>query len=760
MSSVFEWYARQLLARPKAFLALAFFLTLLFAWFGKDVRLNNHFAVLFAIDNEANAYRNFYREAFGADDAVLVAAIRLQQAPDQALFDRIDSVTRELESNPHFIRVYSPANTAVVWSEGDEVYIDPLFGDYDDGSLTLQRKLELLRESPVTAGRLVSTVADTVAIMAQMPDNYDRYNRIREPAEQFRQLIDQRFADQPAEIHYAGIAFTRIGILTLMMQDLLMLVPLTGIAIAIFSLWLFRRWLVVWATLLTTLFGLACTIGVMGLNDDDINQLTLTFPVLLMVIIVANSIHFFHRYFREIGNGQSVATAVRVTAVQVGQSAFLSCFTTMIGFYALMTADMAILRSFGFYLGSGVLMSYIGMLLVIPACLLLAAPAPVPQRHDDNDWLQHMVGFCITPRGRRQVTLAGVVVLLAGSWLASHADYDYFLSDMLDDDHPQVLAGTVLDTELAGALPVEISLLGEAGDFRTAQGLFILHQLGEWLQREAGSNSVLSLASVIGSLNQAMGSDKALPDDANAIAQLLLLAEGSSDGIVQQLVSEDFSHARIKSNLPDLGAERIMQLQTRLHDYAAELTKDSNIRVRMTGEIPVAYEGMNKLTHELIKSVLTAMVFVVLTIFVVFRDIRLALGSIFPNLLPIVFGLGIYALSGQALNPLPGIAFCIAIGIAVDDTVHLFARFNEELAKGSERNQAILDAVREVKGALISSSVMLTAGFAVFLLSAFTWNRELGMLGVVLILSALAADLVFTPAILSFQRATPAVDKP
>ena len=59
-------------------------------------------------------------------------------------------------------------------------------------------------------------------------------------------------------------------------------------------------------------------------------------------------------------------------------------------------------------------------------------------------------------------------------------------------------------------------------------------------------------------------------------------------------------------------------------------------------------------------------------------------------------------------------------------------------------------AVEEVKGALITSSVILMAGFAMFLFSGFTWNRDLGWLGAFLILVALLADLIFTPAILSY----------
>lgn len=750
MLPLFERYARWVQAWPKTCLFLAFLLCLLFAFLGRDVRLNNHFAVLFSIDNDANQYRHFYRQQFGADDAVLVALLQPQQA-DAAFFQAVQSINDSLESHPHFVRVYTPVNTSVIWSDEDTIYVDPLFGGEDE--LPLAEKLALMRQSPATAGRLIAGQSDTFTVMAQMPVNHDRYQRIREPAEDFRQIVDAALAGQSVSVHYAGIAFTRIAILKLMLQDLVMLVPLTSLVVMLFSLYLFRRWLTVWLSVLTSLFGVATTIGVMGLNHDDINQLTLTFPILLMVIIVANNVHFYHRFFRERQQGNSVVDAVRITTVRIGMATLLSCFTTMIGFYALMTADMMILRSFGFYLGTGVLMSFIGMMLIIPPCLLLFPPQPpAPVQRPGQDWLDNMVAWVISDRWRLPVCSLGLLLLLAASWAASQAKYDYFLSDMLTPDHPQTLAGKLMDAELSGSLPLEISLLGQPGDFKQAEHLQQMQQLSEWLQQQTGIENWLSLAAVIRSLNKAIDGGDMIPAQPGAVEQLMLLAEGSSDGILQQLVNDDYSHARIKSHIPDMGADALMQLQTGFQHYAAQLMQGSGIQVRMTGEIPVAYEGMNQLTKELIASVLAALLMVLVAIYWVFRDIRLTLASVFPNILPIVTGLAAYALSGHSLNPLPGIAFCIGIGIAVDDTVHLFSRFNEELAKGKSRQQAIRDAMHEIKGALIATSVILTAGFLVFLLSAFTWNRELGMLGAILIVLALLADLIFTPAILAFQR--------
>jgi hypothetical protein len=750
----FEVCARWMFKKPKWSLFLAFLIALFFAFSGKDVRLNNHFAELFAVDNDDNAYRVFYREEFGADDGMLIAVLQPQKVTEH-FFAQIDALTQVFEKSTDFVRVLSPTNSSVIWSKGDDVYVDPLFGEFHDQSLALDEKLSLLRRSPNTANHLVSLTSDTFLLIAEMPNDYDRYHKIKGPAEYFQQQIDAAFIDSldQVKVSYAGIAYTRKGILDLMLTDLLMLVPLTALAIGLFSLWLFRSWFVVWVTLLTMFFALACTVGIMGLNDDDINQLTMTFPVLLMVIVVAGGIHFFHRYFSEIDKGKTVEEAAFITATKVSKAAFLSAFTTMIGFYSLLLADMPILRSFGFYLGTGVLLSFVGMFLIIPSCLLLCAP----KTHKHNNeaqfaWVDKSVALFVVNPGRWWLTAIGIGIIFFAMYVASKAEYDYVLSDMLDEGHPQVLSAEILNDEMTGALPIEVSLLGKSDDFKLSQNLQKMDQLSDWLEQHNVGKGNLCLSAVIKSLNSAVTGNNVIPHDDNAIAQLLLLAEGSSDNIIEQLVSDDYSHARIRANSKDIGAKKLVELQQDFNVYASKLFADTGIKVRLSGEIPVAYNGMNRLTQELLESVIGAMFFIVITIFIVFRSMRMALGSIFPNMLPIISGLAIYSLSGVGLNPLPGIAFCIAIGIAVDDTVHLFSRFDEEYAKGVSREQAIKNAVYGVKGALITSSIILTVGFLMFIFSGFTWNRDLGWLGAFLIVTALLSDLIFTPAILSFEK--------
>ncbi len=757
MLKFFSFYARFVLAKPKTCLFIALCLIVSFAYLGKDVRLDNNFSSLFSINNEANDYRKFYRQQFDADDAVLIAILQ-PEIVDKDFFQSMVAISEQLEKNPHFIKVYSPLTSSIVWSDEEAIYVDPLYDK--DWPLSIEKMLSLMRESPFTAGRLVSSQSNTFAIVVQMPNNYDGYEKVKAPAEDFKHIVAAHLNDQSVQQHYAGMAFTRVGILGLMLQDLIMLVPITTLVVMLFMYGLFRNHLVVALSLASSVFGVGATVALIGLNNDNINQLTLTFPILIMVIVVANNVHFYHRYFNELKQGKTLEQAVFITTQRIGIASVLSCFTTMIGFYTLMTADMPALFSFGFYVGTGVMLSFFGVMLIVPPSLLLFAPQEntkhsrsTDNNSDKDDAIDRAVTRIISPAWRKWICSLGVVLLLGSAYAASQVKYDYFLSDMLTYNHPQSVASRLMDKELSGALPLEISLLGKINDFKDAKNLLAMQQLSTWLSEQTGSSHWLSLANLVSSLNEAIDGQAIIPQQVGAVEQLLLLAEGSSDDIVHQLVSEDFSHARIKGSIEDIGADTLMQIRDDFKLYAKTALQGTGIKAEMTGELPVYYEGMNQITVELIRSVLFALVLVVLTILLVFRSVSFAIASIFPNILPIVFGLACYSLLGESVNPLPAIALCIGIGIAVDDTVHLFARFNEEIAKGKNSQDAIIDTIKAIKGALISTSTILTAGFFVFFFSAFTWNRELGMLGAILIVLALLADLILTPTILSLQGA-------
>jgi hypothetical protein len=133
----------------------------------------------------------------------------------------------------------------------------------------------------------------------------------------------------------------------------------------------------------------------------------------------------------------------------------------------------------------------------------------------------------------------------------------------------------------------------------------------------------------------------------------------------------------------------------------------------------------------------------------ILRSVRLGLISIPPNLLPLVATLGYLRLRGIPLSPATVIIFSISIGLAVDGTIHVLARFREELAGGAGRDDALVRAVRGTAKAVVVSYMSLIVGFTVFQLSSFVPIRQFGELVSVTVGICMVSTLVVLPALLS-----------
>jgi predicted RND superfamily exporter protein len=132
-----------------------------------------------------------------------------------------------------------------------------------------------------------------------------------------------------------------------------------------------------------------------------------------------------------------------------------------------------------------------------------------------------------------------------------------------------------------------------------------------------------------------------------------------------------------------------------------------------------------------------------------FGSLRLALVSIVPNAFPLLTTAALIVLSGRWLEMGSVIVFSIALGIAVDDTIHFLARFKREMRHGPDPPAAIARTMGGVGVALVTTTVLLLAGHAAVLCSVLPVTKVFGGFACAAIVSALVGDLVILPAMLA-----------
>ena len=169
---------------------------------------------------------------------------------------------------------------------------------------------------------------------------------------------------------------------------------------------------------------------------------------------------------------------------------------------------------------------------------------------------------------------------------------------------------------------------------------------------------------------------------------------------------------------------------------------------------------MDAVVDDLMGSLALALVIIVLILTLLFRSIRLGLLSIPPNLIPLVFTMAYMVWRDIPLNAATVIIFSISLGLAVDGTIHVLARFREETRlNGLSTESALILAARGTGRAIVVSCVTLMAGFSVLLFSNFVPVQRFGELIAVTVGCTLFATLIVQPVLLKVAGGK-ATDKP
>lgn len=149
-----------------------------------------------------------------------------------------------------------------------------------------------------------------------------------------------------------------------------------------------------------------------------------------------------------------------------------------------------------------------------------------------------------------------------------------------------------------------------------------------------------------------------------------------------------------------------------------------------------------------VQSMSIALALITAIIAVLFRSWRLALISIVPNLLPILIPLSVFGLLGMTLDGPAILVSSVALGVCVDDTIHVFTKFVRARRRGLDADESLAHVFEEAGAAVTLTTIVLVIGFSTLMLSDFRPNVLMGSLAGTMIALAWLADMFVVPLLL------------
>ncbi len=719
------------------------------AWSARSIRADFTTQELFATDDPEIAHLNRFRAQFGADDHLLVVLV---QAPDvfaPPALGLVQELTAGLQALDGVVQVDSLATVTDLGATADgSIDTSPLFDEVPDDAGELAARRARALDNPLLAGRLVSTDATLTAVAADLGREVERARDVDRAVEAVQGLMSKLKLPPGATLHLIGVPKVRADAVDMIIRDQTIFLPLGSFITGLLLLLLYRSLHGLLIPQLAVGLSVTYTVALMALIDLPMDILSNVLPLLVMVYGVADAVHMLGRIHEEANQQQRRQLAIRTAMRHLGLACLVCSATTAIGFGSLVIAEMHILRRFGLLAAAGVMFAWAVALVVVPLgagfTRLDRIRARRPGRLDMllAAALERAARF--TAR-RARLIVAGAV-LLAGGCIAAGlgVEVNNYLLGIYHDDHPTARATRLAEQRLEGLVRLQISLEGAPDSMKRPEVLRAMDRLEAWLQQQPGVTNTLSPAGYVKEMHRAVMGTRELPDRKEAVAQLMLMAEGETG--MERHVSFKYHRARVEVKLRDVGARRYLQLVDQTRRIIGGMFDPLDVSARVTGTSLVAYRGINRLVTDLLGSLTVAILIIGVVLSLLFRSLRIGLISLLPNTIPLAVGLGSMRLLGMRLEPVTVMIYSIALGIAVDDTIHFLVRYREEVDAGRGPAEAVRRTLATAGKAMAFTSVLLVSGFTVTLLSSFPGTVRFGTLGIIILSTALLTDVLVTPA--------------
>jgi predicted RND superfamily exporter protein len=438
-------------------------------------------------------------------------------------------------------------------------------------------------------------------------------------------------------------------------------------------------------------------------------------------------------------------SALAIVALPVA----LSGLTTVVGLVSMTVVKIDAVRDAGGYGALGVFTVTAMSLTLLPAALALnREPGCAPRGFT---WIRTR----LAPKLASAIaTRTGAIV---GGWFvatalvgagASRIEVETDATRWFPAGNPVRDSYESIRSTLSGISPMNVVVHSADGQsVLEPELLSAIDGLSRHLESSGDVGKTLSIADPLRQIHGAMTGEgsQPLPVDVVSAEQYMLLLE-SVDSI-PDLITADRSSANIMIRANDNGSARLERIASEVDTWWKQNAPPSS-QATTTGIMHEFARAENEIAYGQLKGLTVAVGVISAVLFAIFRWPRLALVALAPNALPVVLVFGLLGCLGVPLDAGTVLIGGLAIGIAVDDTIHVASRFYDHLASGYTNHQALEKTFDEVLPAILSTTAVISVAFLVLGFSQFTITRNLGLLTSGIMMICLLADITLLPALL------------
>jgi len=610
---------------------------------------------------------------------------------------------------------------------------------------------------PLVAKKLLSDDGNMTLFVISVDKSLQDLGELSRTFGNIKTLAGEVLAGSGFSTALTGMPVMRIEIIDALRWDQLVF-KIVGFLFGAALTWLFfRRLRYVLIVGAPVLIAVVWQLGAMYYVAQELNVLTAVVPTLVMVVSFADALHLLFAARQNLDGGLAPREAIEKALRDVGPACVLTSLTTALALMSLMLVPHPFIAGFGMSGAMGTIIAFIATITLFPIAALAilrgeggidARPAKPNLIAVGCDVVSRRAADLVQSHAAAITVVSVAIAVLCGLAYAQNVPHHVY-KENLPKNNEAYRAVEEIDQKLAGAGTLYLLLRWPDGeDMFTPERRAAIAEAHAILAATPGVGSVWSLKSVIDWFEAGERPADTLPsflhEYEDLFANRIISPSDHSSLITGYFVNEDAS--LLKPKLDDL-EQRLLPLRDRY----------PRLEVFVTGIDTVSARASTEMIGQLNRSLAAAIVVIILAIGIATRSARASLVSILPNVLPIAVGGTYLYFSGVGLQFTSVVAFTISFGIAVDSTIHMLNRFRLETVAHKENDAALRATILTVGPVLLVSTIVLVFGLGVTITSVMPTVQLYGRVSVIVLVTALIANMIFLPAILKLTaRRAPA----
>jgi hypothetical protein len=728
---------------------------------------------------------NEFRDRYGRDELILLGL----QAPDVfdlQFLERLRSLHEALEEEvPHLDEVTSLVNIRETRGVDDELIVgdlleqwpetpderlavreralaNPLYHNFiltGDGTFTtVVIKTSAFSDAGSDLGPL-SGFDDTSAEEEKTPSAYLSGTENSEAAAAVLSIAE-RFQSESFSISVAGGPMMEHVLMQQLSRNIVVFMSLSLLTVALLLYLLFRRVTAVLLPLLVVLLSIISTFGCMPLLGTKVGIPTQILPSFLLAVGVGGAVHLLTIFFQRYDAGDSREEALCGALHHSGLAIVMTGLTTAGGLVSFAVAEVEPVAALGRFapLGIGLGLSY--CLVLLPA---LIAVVPLGERREAARQQSRWIDRALLRTGDLSVTHPWTVVLCMSLVLLvsiagiMRLEFKYDPLSWFPEDDSIRMGTQLIDEKLEGSFTLEFIVeTGRENGLHDPGLLQSLDELAEQtlaIEGEDGlrAGKTISLADIVKEIHRALNEDQpesyAISEDPKLIAQELLLFESSGSDDLTDVVDPQFSSGRFTILLPYYPPFAYLSFIESVESEFEE-TLPAGVRFHPTGAVTLFARAMDAMKSSMIRSYLIALALITPLMFLLLGNLRGGTAAMVPNLAPIIVTLGFMGWAGIPLDLFTLLIGSIAIGLAVDDTIHFMHHFRIRYDIHHDARLAVRETLQTTGRALLTTSIVLSLAFFTYMFASLTNLALFGLLTGFTVVTAFVADIGVAPALM------------